>query len=339
MSAQSVAEWKKEEVKELSEFCNMYPVVALIGIEGISAEQMQSIRKKLKSMGLLRVSRNTLIRLALDQARDGMEKLKEYVYGQTALFFTHENPFVVFKKMEESKTDAPLKPNSISPMDITIEKGPTPFRPGPVVGELQNVGIPAAIEKGKVVIKETRVVVKQGEKVNPKLAEMLAKLEIKPIKVGLDVRAIYEDGVIYLPETLRLDTSEYFNMFVEAVQNAINLSVNVVYPTEQTVKTILVRAHMDARNLAINAGIYEKDIIKDILALAYQRLITIVSMLPDEALDEDLKQRVSTIPVSPEKPKVEKEEKEAEEKEEEKEEEEEEKAEEEAIEGLGALFG
>jgi len=95
-----------------------------------------------------------------------------------------------------------------------------------------------------------------------------------------------------------------------------------------------MKAFMDARNLAINAVIFEKDVIGDILARAYSEMLALASHLSEEALDEDIKQRLAKAP----KKEVVKEEKE--EKVEEKEEEEEEESkEEEALEGLGALFG
>ena len=331
-----IPEWKKDTVKELIDYCRKYPVVAVMGIEGITAEQMQKMRRSLKDLGILKITRNTLIKLALDGADDGFKKLKDYVVGQTAIFFTEENPFRIFKKMEESKTEAPLKANMISPVDIVVEKGPTSFRPGPIVSELQSAGIPAAIEKGKVVIKESKVVLKQGERVSPQLADALAKLEIKPLKVGFDIRAVYEDGIIYLPETLRLDIEEYFNLFVTAVQNAMNLSINAVYPTSDSISQILLKAHTDARNLAVNAGIFEKGVIGDIISSASVKAMALASFLPEEALDEELRAVIGSVTPTVE---GEVEEKVEEKKEEEKEEEEEEKSEEEAIEGLGALFG
>ena len=53
------------------------------------------------------------------------------------------------------------KAGETAPEDIVIEKGPTSFKPGPIVGELQQAGIPAAIEGGKVRIRETKTVVKE----------------------------------------------------------------------------------------------------------------------------------------------------------------------------------
>ena len=58
-----------------------------------------------------------------------------------------------------------------------IKQGDTSFKPGPIVGELQKVGIPAAIESGKVVIKSDKLLVKEGETISAEVAQMLTKLE------------------------------------------------------------------------------------------------------------------------------------------------------------------
>ena len=69
------------------------------------------------------------------------------------------------------------------------------FKPGPVVGEFQKAGLPAAIEKGKVVIKSDKVLVKSGGQITRDQAQALTKLEIYPMTVGLDLRAAYEEGL------------------------------------------------------------------------------------------------------------------------------------------------
>ena len=44
-----------------------------------------------------------------------------------------------------------------------IPAGPTPFAPGPIIGELGMLKIKAGIEAGKVVIKEDAHVAKKGD--------------------------------------------------------------------------------------------------------------------------------------------------------------------------------
>ena len=97
------------------------------------------------------------------------------------------------------------KAGEIAPEDIIVEKGPTSFKPGPIVGELQQAGIPAAIEAGKVRIRETKTIVKKGQPFTPKQAEILAKLDIKPMDIGLLLQVAYFEGNMYEPSVLAID--------------------------------------------------------------------------------------------------------------------------------------
>lgn len=327
--------WKKKTIEELRNVFTSYPVVALVGFRGVPAGQMQEIRRNFKDFALIKVTKNTLIEKALNGLGGEFAKLKDYIEDQTAIVATNMNPFKLFKKLEETKVPASLKPGQVSPVDVVVEKGPTPFPPGPVIGELQMAGLPAAIEKGKVVIKETVTAVKAGEVVKPEVARALAMLGIKPLKLGLELRAVIEDGIIFTPDTLAIDGAKVMADFEEAARKALNLAVNAAYMTEETAEILLMKAFMDARSLAVNAAIFEEDVMEDIIARAYTEMLSVASLLPDEALDEDIKERLSGIQAQAPPVTVEEEG----EKEEEKEEEEEEKSEEEAIEGLGALFG
>ncbi len=330
----SPPKWKVQTVEELRKMFKDYPVVAVVGFRGVPSNQMQRIRRELRGKALIKVVKNTLIEKALEGLDDNYKKLEEFLYDQTALVFTDMNPFKLYKLLEETKEPSPLKPNQVSPVDVVVEKGPTPIAPGPMMAELQNAGIPVAIERGKVVVRETVTVVKAGEVVKPEVARALALLEIKPIKVGLDTRAIYDNGVILTPDVLAIDTEKVKEQFVDAYQKALNLAVNCAYVTEETAEILVMKAVMDARNLAINAGLPVKEVMPEIIAKAYSQALALASLLPEDALDEELKSLISSREVE-----VKREEKKEEEVEEEREEEKKEEEEESALEGLGALFG
>ncbi len=333
----SPPKWKVQTVEELRRMFKTYPVVAVVGFRGVPSSQMQKIRRELRGKAIIKVVKNTLVEKALEGLDDSYKKLEEYLYDQTALVFTEMNPFKLYKLLEETKEPSPLKPNQISPVDVVIEKGPTPIAPGPMMAELQNAGIPVAIERGKVVVRETVTVVKAGEVVKPEVARALNTLGIKPIKIGLDTRVIYDQGVLLTPDVLAIDTEAVKAQFVEAYQKALNLAVNCAYVTEETAEILIMKAFMDAKNLAINACIYEKDVMPDIIAKAYSQALSLASHLPESALDEDLKNKLAGLKVESVAVEEKKEEKVEEAKEEE--EKEEEEAEESALEGLGALFG
>jgi large subunit ribosomal protein L10 len=281
--------WKDSEVEEIKDNITGYTVFAVVSIQGIPARQFQKIRAELKGVAKLKVARNTLIDLALKEISVDAAELFKSVDGQTALVFTNENPFKLFQLLEKSKTPAPAKGGDIAHQDIVIEKGSTKFRPGPIVGELQNAGIPAAIEKGKVIIRENKVIVKKGEKISPKIADVLQRLEINPMEVGLYLRAAYDGTTIYTPKDLAIDIRAYFDQFTEAASNAFQLAMDAAYSTKITIIPLLQKGLLVARGLAVRAEIFEPEVIDALLLKSYNEALAIVLLLPDEALDEELK--------------------------------------------------
>jgi large subunit ribosomal protein L10 len=246
------------------------------------------------------------------------------------------NPFKLAKILAKSKTPAAAKPNSIAPRNIVLQKGNTPFPPGPFLAELQQFGIDSTIAGGKIAIKKDKTVVKEGEKINAKLADLLGKLGIEPMETGIDLLAAYESGTIFLPDVLSVDEGEIISNIQTAFKNAIALSMGTGYITKETAPTAISKAHMDALSLAINANIFEPEAMEAILSKANLQMLALASNLGDDALDDELKEAKSK-PAQPVK--AVKEDKTDKAEETPAEEKEEEKTEEEAAEGLGALFG
>jgi large subunit ribosomal protein L10 len=63
-----VAEWKKDEVNDLKELINSYEVVGIANLSDIPARQLQKMRQTLRDNATIRMSKKTLISLALDDS-------------------------------------------------------------------------------------------------------------------------------------------------------------------------------------------------------------------------------------------------------------------------------
>ena len=289
-------QWKTEQVAALKSLMEGYPTVGIAKIRGLGSHQIQKIRKDFKEKALLRVSKNSLIALALGES--SMNDMTDFIDDQMALIFTNFDSFALYNVLEEGKVAAPIKAGAVAPFDIVVEAGPTSLRPGPIVGELQSLAIPAGIEGGKVVIKQRKIAVKEGETVSAPMAGILAKLEIYPIREGLDLLAVYDrDGsVVFTPDVLHVDVDQYVSdvqegakaafslathlkygyptrftiadLLFEASAKAQNVALNVAYPTPETIKPLLQKAHFQARNLALNADIYTKETMPALLTKA-----------------------------------------------------------------------
>jgi large subunit ribosomal protein L10 len=273
-----IPKWKKDEIEDIKKLITTHSSVGVVGVHGIPSNQLQLMRKSLRGIGDLKMCRNSLIDRALDESSEDVKKINKYVEDQTALLFTNENPFKLFKVLDKGKTSAPIKAGAVSPKDIIVQKGPTSFPPGPIVGELTGAGIPAGIEGGKVVIRETKTVARKGDVVDAKLASILSRLEIHPMELGLDLRAVYEKGVIYESKILSVDETTYINNVTLAVQRAFNLSVNSAYPAKATISTLLTKAASQSRNLAINAEVVMPEIIDVLLGKANAQMMSIAKL-------------------------------------------------------------
>ena len=329
-----VAEWKKDEVASLKKLIESHEVVGMANLSDIPAPQLQKMRRTLKDSAVLKMSRKTLMSLALNDCnKENIETLEEHMDGQPALIFTNMNPFKLYKILEGSKTAAPAKAGSIAPEDIVVPKGDTAFKPGPVLGELQKIGIPAKIEKGKIVITSDKTIVEAGEAIPRDVASILTRLEIFPLEVGIDLRAAYEDQTVYTSDILTIDEEETLADIQKAFTRALNLSVNAVIFTKEAVPVLLQKAATQSLNLALNAEILTSKTRDILLAKAYAQMLSVaseVSAKDENAVDDEIRDKLSSKATKVET----KEDNEPEEEEEEAEEEEGD-----AAAGLGALFG
>ena len=271
--------WKKDEIDEIKKNAGKYTLIGLVDMYGIPAAQVQQIRRNLRGKALIRVTRNTLIEHALGEIGGKVTGLTKFVSGHSAMIFTNDNPFKLFRQLEKTKTRMAAKAGETAPEDIVVEKGPTSFKPGPIVGELQQAGIPAAIEGGKVKIRETKTIVKKGVVISKKIADVMIKLDIKPMDVGLALQAAFFEGDVFEPSVLAIDETAILAQIQLAGQQAFNLSVNAAIPTKDTIAPILVKAVREARSLAVEACIYGKDVVDAIIGKAQRESIALKSIV------------------------------------------------------------
>ena len=276
-----VAKWKLGEVEELTNLITSKSIVGIVDIGGIPAPQMQQMRSGLHGLAELRCSKKTLLSRALDEADKkvkGIAQLKESIGGQAALIATDMNPFKLYGKIKATRTMAPAKGGEIATHDIEVKAGDTSFKPGPIVGELQKVGIPAAIQEGKVVIKNDKVVVPEGEKIPADAAQMLARLEIFPIEIGMDLFAVYEDGNIFKSDVLDIDIDAFIGRIRTASSNAFSLAIETGWATELTIQPLILKAYQNALALAMEQCIMTKETIERLMAKAHVSMLALKNL-------------------------------------------------------------
>ena len=284
-----VPEWKQREVDELVDLLEAHDSVGVVNVTGIPSKQLQDMRRGLHGQAALRMSRNTLLVRALEEVDDGLEDLTQYIEGEVGLVATNDNPFGLFQQLEASKTPAPINAGEVAPNDIVIPEGDTGIDPGPFVGELQTIGANARIQEGSIQVLEDSVVTEEGEVVSDDVANVLSELGIEPKEVGLDLRGVYSEGVLFTPDELEIDVEEYRADIQSAAASARNLSVNAAYPTEQTAPALVAKARGEAKSLGLQASVASPDLADDLVSKADAQVRALAAQIDDEeALPEEL---------------------------------------------------
>ncbi|MBW2974410.1 50S ribosomal protein L10 [Candidatus Woesearchaeota archaeon] len=313
------SEKKKKIAGNIQRLIAEYPIIAAVDMENLPAPQLQQMRSQLRGKIEIAMTKRRIMKHAIEGVKgkkENIEKLEPHLKGMPALIFTKENPFSLFKTLKKSKTSAPAKAGQTAPFDLIVPKGPTSFMPGPVIGELAQLGIKSGVEGGKVAIKEDSVVVEEGKKISAKAAEILTRLGIEPMEVGLNITAVYENGEIFTKDILDIDEDKFKADLEKAASGAFNLAVNIEYPTKETINVLIGKAFNEAKALGISEGIIDEGIVEELLSKAERSALSLKSSANIETVENRRfltgleKQGFSK---TPEKPKQDKKEEKAEE--------------------------
>ncbi len=276
-----VSQQKKDTVKKICDLASEYPILGIVNMENLPAKQLQNMREQLRGKVMIFMTKKRLMNVAFDmlkEKKDGIQKLKDYLNGMPALVFTKDNPFKLFKILKKNKSSAPAKAGQTAPNDIIIPAGQTPFAPGPVIGELGALGVKTQVEKGKISIIKDSVACKEGEEISPKLAEMLTRLNILPMEVGLDLKAILEEGILYAKAVLDIDEDKFRQDINSAASNAFNLAVEIAYPAEDIIEFIIQKAFNDSKAIAKEINILTSETIGEVMAKAEMEMNSLKKM-------------------------------------------------------------
>ena len=256
---------KKQTVDMLVQKLKSYPIVGVVNVALLPAAQLQKMRRALRGKVELTMARRRILQRAIEASADGAKELIPHLGGMPALLFTKENPFSLYKTVQQSKSSASAKPGQISPMDIVIPAGPTPFAPGPIISEFSTVGIKTGVENGKVAIKQDSLIVRKGEVINQKVSDVLKRLGIEPMEIGLNIVAVVEKGVVFTADQLHIDEDAFNEKLMSAISGARNLAVDISYPAAEIIELLVQTAFREAKAVALEAGVVSKDTIEEML--------------------------------------------------------------------------
>jgi large subunit ribosomal protein L10 len=251
---------KAGAVEKVSELARKYPVLAVTSLSKVRASQLMAVRKALRGHAEVLVVKNTLTTLGLQKAGiKNVDQLLSHLTGQNALIFSTYDPFKLFLTLDKNKVYLPARAGDLAPENIIVPAGNTGLPAGPILSEFREAGVQTKIEGGSIWVNKDSVAVKKGATITPKLASLLSKLNIKPIKAGLTIALAYENGLIYAGELVAIDLEKYRQSLVDAYASSRGLAIVIGYVTKETAPDILARAYREAMSLAVEAGFLTKE--------------------------------------------------------------------------------
>lgn len=240
-----VPEKKLKIVKELVNLIKGKKTFLIVSIKNLPASQFQEIGKKLRGKATVKVPKKNLIFKAIEESGiEKAEELKKEIKEDTALLFSDIDSFKLASELIENKRPAKGKTGQITPVDIEVEAGPTELVPGPAISELGALGIKIQIDKGKIHIKEPKVIVKEGEKLSENAASLMNKLDIKPFSIGFIPLSAYDTREEKLYVNIQIDKEGVLENLKNSFGKALAFAIEIGLVNENTVKFLLSKARI-----------------------------------------------------------------------------------------------
>jgi large subunit ribosomal protein L10 len=278
MPSQQVLEEKSSEVEAIKDILKGYKSIGIASLKKVRASQLQELKKSMVGKVYFRVLKNTLMKLAIEEMnQEDLKKLEVYLDGSNVYLFTDLNPFKLALLLERGKVKTTAKSGDIAAIDVVVPAGNTGQAPGPIISQLNSVGLPTRIESGSVWVSKDTLVVRKGEVINERLAGVLSKLGIKAVELGLSMRAVLDNGLMIVGAQLKVDIEATKKSIEQSNSEAFALALGIAYPTKETITLLLQSAHQKAVALAVGAAIPTKDTIADLIRKANTEMTSLSS--------------------------------------------------------------
>ena len=280
MPSQQILEEKIGEVEEIKELLKGYKSIGLASLQKVRAPQLQELKKSLAGKVYMRVLKNKLTKLAIENMeKDDLKKLEEHLEGANLFLFTDLNPFKLVLLLERGKVKITAKSGDIAAMDVVIPEGSTGQPPGPIISQLNAVGLPTRIESGSVWVSRDTLVVRKGEVISERLAALLSKLGIKAVEAGLSMKVVLDEGLIITGDLLKIDIEATRKSIEQSNNEALALSLSITYPTSDNITTLLQTAQQKAFALSLYAVVPTKETIANLVRKAHMEILSLNSVV------------------------------------------------------------
>ncbi|MFB0568252.1 MAG: 50S ribosomal protein L10 [Nitrososphaeria archaeon] len=261
---------KTRGVDRLTGVISSHHTILSFRLRKVRSSVLHQVRRILRGQAEITVCKKTLFSRAAEKANKlHLKRLVEDEKEPLGFIFTDQNPFKVNIMLEKSKILMHAKAGDKADIEVVIPESNTGLTPGPVLSDFGKLKIPTKIEGGNIWIARDTLVAEKGETISPALASLLAKMDIGTVRRGLETLAAF-DGDTFIPGSdLRIDIEAYRRDLVQAVSEALNLSLNSAYPTRENMAVLISTAERQALTLGVTASYPSPETVLEILRRAH----------------------------------------------------------------------
>ena len=244
-----------------------YKLIGAADLTKVGSGMLQDLRKQLRDQVTIKGIKNTLMRISMEKAGlEGTEDFLEQIKGQNIYIFSNGNPFRLAMTLHKNKVRVFAKPGDLALEDIVIPSGNTGLSPGPIISKFGGLAIRTRIEAGNIWVVNDTEVAKAGDEISDDLADLLTRLGVRASEMGLEIKAVYEDGVVIPKDELILDLDIYSNNLANAYSEAFQVALKAAYPSSATIVPLLSLAAQNSRMVALESTWITSDTATELVA-------------------------------------------------------------------------
>lgn len=278
---------KVETLNRVEELAKKYDTIIVSKLHKVRAGQLMLLRKNFRGELVMLVAKNNIAALGLKKA--GIKHADEFLEklnGQNALIFTNMNPFKLFLNLEKSKVNLPARAGDIATDEIVVPAGNTGIPPGPVLSEFKEANVSTRIESGSIYVSRDSVVARPGDTISPKLAGLLSRLNLKPIKAGMSIFMASSGGLLLLQKDITIDLAQYRADVSMAAAEAMSVALEAAYTTPESMPLLLAKGFRSAKEVSKQSGYLSPETADDVLGLAEAQAKTVLDLAKKKGYSE-----------------------------------------------------
>ena len=232
-----------------------YKLIGAADLTKVGSGMLQDLRKQLRGQVAIRGIKNTMMRISMERVGlQGTEDFLSQIKGQNIYIFSNGNPFSLAMTLHKNKVRVFAKAGDIALETLVVPAGNTGLSPGPIISKFGGLSIRTRIEAGNIWVVSDSEVAKAGDEISEDLADLLTRLGVRASEMGLEIKAIYEDGVVIPKNELILDIGVYSERLTKAYSEAYQIALNAAYVTLATVVPLISLAAQNVRKLALESA-------------------------------------------------------------------------------------